>query len=177
MKHLRNKKNMAISDMLAALILIAIVAFAGIMLFLMTSNFFRGGGRASLTLVASGSGSSDGNRATINLVVQNTGDSAALIEAIYVVGESQGASPSSVYPSVFGTGTTTASIRTATAVPTPGASAPAGAPVIDAKSTRTIYIQVGGQGLYPGAQLRVYVVYWDAASRQPAIADTVVTLR
>jgi len=174
--NIKGKKSRAISEMLAALIIIAIVAFAGIMLFFMTGSFFRGGGRASLTISATGSGSSDGTRATINLVIQNTGDGAARISAIYVAPETQnvGVNVNSVTGAVAGN--VTLSTLAAGSMPQTG-SFPASGFDIDTKSSRTVFLQVAGTGLYAGAQLRIYVVYWDIGSRQPSIVDTVVTLR
>jgi len=172
---LSRRKIRSISNMLATLILIAIVAFAGIMLFFMTSGFFRGGGKASLSISATATGSSDGTRASINLVIQNTGDGVARIEAIYVAPESSG-----VGVSIAGAGGIAASlVKTISAVPSIASGLPSSAvgTDIDAKTSKTVYIQVTGSGLYAGAQLRIYVVYWDIGSRTSSIVDTVVTLR
>jgi len=175
---LSRRKIRSISNMLATLILIAIVAFAGIMLFFMTSGFFRGGGKASLSISATGTGSSDGTRASINLVIQNTGDGVARIEKIYVAPESASAT------SIAGVGGLPGALVTIiSGVPVASASLPSATTAvgatndIDAKVTKTVYIQVTGSGLYAGAQLRIYVVYWDVASRTSNIIDTVVTLR
>jgi hypothetical protein len=154
--------------MMAALILIAIVAFAGIMLFFMTSSFFKGGGKASITLSATGSGSSNGQTATIQLVIQNSGDGAANITGVYVEAESQGANPTSVSP--LG-----ANVDTGTSVP---ANPPtSGGFTVDARANKNLLLKVQGSGLYAGAQLHVYVTYVDLGSGETGVADAVVVLR
>jgi len=170
MRH--QKRNRSISEMIAALIVIAIVAFAGIMLFLMMGGFFRGGGTASLSISATGYGSNDGRRASITLVIQNTGDGVARIGGIYVAPETSGVS----------VGTVTAAGVSASALSMGGmpstGSMPSSGIDINAKDSRTLYLQLtNGQNLYPGAQLKIYVVYYDVNSGRSFIADTVVTLR
>lgn len=176
--------------MMAVLILVAIVAFVGVMLFSMTAGFLGGGGRAALVLSATGSGSSDGERATINLVIRNTGDGAAKVVSIYVVPESGGAEPTSMaVPGASFFEATATSERTVPTVPSlpvttkinremktynigniPGI-------VVDAGSSKTLFLYVEGEGLYTGAQLRIYVVYFDLGSKEGGVVDTVVTLR
>ena len=168
----------AVSDMIAALILIAIVAFAGIMLFLMVSGFFTGGvARASLTVSATGMGSPDGSSATLNMVLQNTGDGPAGLLGIYVepaIQQGAGvASVSAVSCAISGLQTCISgappSIPSTTSVASPV--------TVAAKSTQTILVKLSGSGLYPGAQLRVYVAYYNINSKQTGVASALVTLQ
>lgn len=165
----------AISTMMAALILIAIVAFAGAVLFAMTAGFFRGAGKASITLSATGTGSSDGGRATVNLVIQNTGDGAARVVRIYVAPESAGVSLNALKVTGFEL-EKSGKLGKDTLPPLPKTS-PTTGEIVDAKASRTVFLYITGSGLYAGAQLRIFVVYYDMGSGEPGIADTVVILR
>lgn len=164
----------AISNVLAALILIAIVAFAGIMLFFMTGGFFQGGGRASIILTATGTGSTDGSMATINLMIQNTGDGAARIIGIYVAPESAGVNATGLKIPNFELAKS--GVLSRGGLPQIPTKTDTGE-VVDAKMSRQVFIRVTGEELYSGAQLRVYVAYVDLGSGETGIVDTVVTLR
>ena len=172
------KKVRAISTMMAVLITIAIVVFAGMMLWYMTAGFFKGGGKAALTVSGTGSGSSNGQRATLNLVIQNTGDGAARIMGIYIQPESSGVDITDVTAPALPKDVEVTDLASDT-VPTVPTTSQGGEYLdLDAKSTTTVFLQITGQGgLFAGSQIRVYVVYYDLGSGQSAVADTVVTLR
>ena len=172
MKKLGMKKVRSISNMIATLILIAIVAFAGIMLFLMTSGFFTGGvAKASLTVSATGMGSPDGSTATLNAVVQNTGDGPAGLLGIYIEPVTSA--------SVNGISVPISGITTGINAPPalPATTSVANPYTIAPKSTQTILVRLTGSSLYPGAQLRVYVTYYDINSKQTGVVTTIVALQ
>ena len=164
------KKVRAVSTMLAVLILIAIVVGTGVMLWLLTTGFFGGGGgRASFTVSGTGQGSPDGTTATLTLVVQNTGDGTGAITTIYI--EGLGATPGTISvigaPGVSGVSGTPPTTLSAT-----------GGYTIPGRITHQITIRLSsGSGLYPGARLRVYVAYYDLASKATGIATAIVTLK
>lgn len=169
------KRRRIIGELMAALIVVAIVAVVGIMLFLMFGGMLRGGGRAALTVTASGTASPDGTLASITLVVQNTGDGAARISNVFI--EAVGGAPAAVTPSFLGV----TGVSLTVGAPTVPASMPTGAgPFLDIspRASQTITIRMtAASGLFPGHQYRITVVYFDVGSRTPATADTIVTLR
>ena len=164
------KATRAISTMMATLILIAIVVFAGMLLWAMTSGFFKGGGKASIVISGTGSGSEDGHTATLNLVLQNSGDGAGRVTGIYVVEATSQAHVG---------GVTVVGMQLSSGVGAPQ-NIPSSVPNIGidipAKSTKQLMVQISGSGLYAGAQVRVYVVYYDLGSGQSSVASAVVTL-
>lgn len=161
-----------ISNMMAALILIAIVAFTGVMLFFTTSTFFRGEGKATITVSATGTGSRDGGKATVNLVVQNTGSGVARITKIYVAPESKGVSLDSVSVQP-----NTIQGENIDDVPDEIPTDTNQGEILDAKTSKTVLVYVKGENLYAGSQLRIYVAYVDIGSGDAGVVDTVVTLR
>ncbi|MEM4500867.1 MAG: hypothetical protein QW512_01890 [Thermofilaceae archaeon] len=170
----RNRR--AIGELMAILIVVAIVAVVGIMLFLTFSGMLRGTGRAVLTVSATGTASPDGSSATITLVLQNTGEGTARITGIYVeplgTGTSQAPNPTGV--TVVGAAGVSGAAVAPPASPQP---MPASGFDLASQRTATISVRFSATGVYPGHQYRISVLYYDIASRAPAIADTIVTLR
>jgi len=166
----RNRR--AIGELMAILIVVAIVAVVGIMLFLTFSGMLRGTGRAVLTVSATGTASPDASVATITLVLQNTGEGTARISGVYV--EAIGTAPPPGGVTVAGaTGVSGAAGAPPASPPTMPASG------FDLASQRmaTISVRFTSAGIYPGHQYRISVLYYDIASRFPMIADTVVSLK
>ncbi|MEM4787694.1 MAG: hypothetical protein QXV28_06940 [Ignisphaera sp.] len=167
---MKNKRT--IGELMAILIVVAIVAVVGIMLFLTFSGMLRGTGRAVLTISATGTASPDGTSATITLVLQNTGEGTARITAIYV--ESVGGAPAPGGVTIAGAAGVSG---VAGAPPASPPSMPVSGFDLASKRTATISVRFTGAGIYPGHHYRISVLYYDIASRAPAIVDTIVAIR
>lgn len=166
----RNRR--AIGELMAILIVVAIVAVVGIILFLTFSGMLRGTGRAVLTVSATGTASPDAGSATLTLVLQNTGEGTARITAVYVEAIGTAPGPSGV------------TVAGATGVSGAAGAPPASPPAMPGSGfdlasgrTATISVRFSATGVYPGHHYRVSVLYYDIASRAPMIADTIVSLK
>ena len=171
----RAKFRKGLSPIIATLIIIAIVAVLGILIFMMASGMF-GGGTASLSLVAGGRGSSDGSYATLTLLIKNDGRATARLYGIYVAPESSIVSVTSVSANGV-TLSETGTLQKAQAPTLPAAgNVPATGLDIEAGSTSQVLVTVSGSNLHSGAKLHVYVVYYDVASGTPYMTDAILTL-
>ncbi|MEM4619597.1 MAG: hypothetical protein QW607_05235 [Desulfurococcaceae archaeon] len=167
------KERRALGELMAVLMIVLIVIGTGIALFFMFSGMLKSSGRALLTLTASGVASPDGSEATITLIVQNNGEGTARIRYIYVEPIGNAPKPSDV--SVVGATNVTATSGTP----------PSNPPKMDqyggldlaSKRTSTISIRITGSNIYPGHHYRISVLYYDIASRDPMLIDTIVTLK
>jgi len=167
----REARARAISYMMAVLITIAVVAFMGIMLFIMSSGWFRGGGAAAISVTGTGTGTQDGSQATINLQIRNTGDAPAVITQIFVEGVGAGVSLSAPAFVVGG-----GSVQASATAPSVNTGVTTGVTVASKQSVLGI-LRLSGSGLYPGANLRVTVVYYDLTSKVHKATDVVVSLQ
>ncbi|MEM1694895.1 MAG: hypothetical protein QXL19_05925 [Ignisphaera sp.] len=166
------KERRALGELMAVLMIVLIVIGTGIALFFMFSGMLKSSGRALLTLTASGVASPDGSGATITLIIQNNGEGTARIKHIYV--EPIGTAPSISGVKVVGAQNVNASSE----------SPPSNPPAMDqngldlaSKRTTTISIRINGTNIYPGHHYRISVLYYDIASRDPILVDTIVSLK
>jgi len=170
----REARARAISYMMAVLITIAVVAFMGIMLFMMTSGWFRGGGTASISVTGTGTGSQDGRSATINFQIRNTGDAPAVITQIFV--EGLGAASPSAPAFAVGGGSVAVSAISAGGSVSVNTGQTAGVTVASKQNILGV-LRLSGTGLYPGSELRITVVFYDLSSRVHKVTDTMVSLQ